>query len=177
MARFSRALVGAALVAVALAVASPARAHVFAWPVALPEGDAQDVTLSGRNERTDPMTEFSVTAPAGVTLEHAHPVDGWTERLDGSTATWSGGPLPADADLDVLIRIRADVPPGPLELQAEQRYADGERVLWPVRFTVTPGSESPSQNLAIAGMVALIGMLLVVAVALLAWRRRGVAAT
>jgi hypothetical protein len=37
---------------------------------------------------------------------------------------------------------------------------------------VVPGKSSPSQNLALAGVVGLIGVLLVVAVAMLAWRRR-----
>jgi hypothetical protein len=35
-----------------------------------------------------------------------------------------------------------------------------------------PAAESPSQNLALAGVVALIGVLVVVAIAMVAWRRR-----
>jgi hypothetical protein len=37
---------------------------------------------------------------------------------------------------------------------------------------VTPAAESPSENLALAGVVGLVGVLVVVAVAVLAWRRR-----
>jgi uncharacterized protein involved in exopolysaccharide biosynthesis len=68
--------------------------------------------------------------------------------------------------------LKADRDPGIIELQAEQRYPDGGVVTWPVDFTITPAAESPSQNLALAGVVGLIGVLVVVAVAMLAWRRR-----
>jgi hypothetical protein len=159
-------------------VGAPAQAHVVPWPVAVPQGEAVDVALSGRNERERPMVEFSVTAPAGVTLEHAHPHDGWTERITGSTATWSGGSLPYDRDLDVLLTVRAAVAPGRLELRAEQRYADGGTVRWPVSLTVVPGEGDTSGNMAvrdivIGGGVALVGLLLVAALALLSRRRRG----
>ena len=51
-------------------------------------------------------------------------------------------------------------------------YPDGGVVTWPVDFTITPAAESPSQNLALAGVVGLVGVLVVVAVAMLALRRR-----
>ena len=41
-------------------------------------------------------------------------------------------------------------------------------------LTVTPATESSSQNLALAALVGLIGVLVVAAVAMLAWRRRAV---
>ena len=119
------------------------------------------------------MTRFELIAPDGVTVEHAHEVAGWDESLDGATATWTGGPLAPDADLEVGVTMTADVDPGTIELRAEQGYPDGEVVTWPVAITVTPGAESPSQNLALAGAVALVGVLLVGALALLAWRRAG----
>jgi hypothetical protein len=50
-------------------------------------------------------------------------------------------------------------------------------VSWPVAITVTPAEESPSQNLSLAGVIGLIGALLVVAIAMLAWRRRDNGAT
>jgi hypothetical protein len=37
---------------------------------------------------------------------------------------------------------------------------------------VTPATEGSSQNLALAAVVGLIGVLVVAAVAMLAWRRR-----
>ena len=68
--------------------------------------------------------------------------------------------------------LKADVEPGVVELQAQQLYADGSVVSWPVALTITPAAESSSQNLALAGVVALIGVLAVIAIAMLALRRR-----
>jgi nitrate reductase gamma subunit len=39
-------------------------------------------------------------------------------------------------------------------------------------MTVVPGNEENSQNLLLAAVVGVIGLLVVAAVALLAWRRR-----
>jgi hypothetical protein len=41
-----------------------------------------------------------------------------------------------------------------------------------VDVTITPAEDGPSQNLALAGVVGLLGLLVVVAIAMLAWRRR-----
>ena len=49
--------------------------------------------------------------------------------------------------------MKADAEPGVLLLEAEQRYDGGEVVRWPVTLTVLPREESPSQNLALAGVV------------------------
>ena len=167
-----RPLVVAVAALISFAVTGPAAAHVFALPPFLQSGVSTSITFSGRNERDRPMTAFDLTVPEGITIEHAHEIEGWDESLDGSTATWLGGPLAPDADLEVGTTLRADADPGVVELQATQRYRDGEVVTWPVTLTITPGEESPSQNLAIAGIVALIGVLLVAALAMLAWRRR-----
>ena len=76
------------------------------------------------------MTAFALTVPAGLEIAHAHEVEGWDESIDGSTATWLGGPLAPDAEIDFGITLEADVEPGVVELQAEQRYAGrrGRRV-------------------------------------------------
>ena len=42
---------------------------------------------------------------------------------------------------------------------------------WPVTLTITPPAKSPSQNLALAGVVGLIGLLVVAAIFMLARRR------
>jgi hypothetical protein len=117
------------------------------------------------------MTGFVVKAPPGLEIEHAHPADGWTEQLTGSTATWTGGPLAHLALADFEISLKATAPPGPVVLESEQRYDSGAVVRWPVSMTVVPGNEN-SQNLALAGIVGLIGLLVVGGVAVLAWRRR-----
>jgi hypothetical protein len=118
------------------------------------------------------MTAFTLSAPAGVEIAHAHEVEGWDESLDGSTATWLGGPLAPDEEIGFGVTLEADVEPGLIELQAVQRYPEGREVSRPVTLTIVPAEESPSQNLALAGIVGLIGALLVVAIAMLAWRRR-----
>ena len=119
------------------------------------------------------MTGFTLTAPDGLTLEHAHEVVGWDESIDGSTASWTGGPLAPNAELGFGVTLRADAEPGLIELQAQQLYADGGVVSWPIALTVTPGEESSSQNVALlVGVIVLIGVLAIVAIAMLAWRRR-----
>ena len=118
------------------------------------------------------MIEFAVKAPPGLAIEHAHPVEGWTATVEGVTATWSGGSLAATAVATFGVTLKANAKPGLVELRTEQRYADGGVVEWPVVLTITPAAASPSQNLALAGIVGLIGVLVVVAIAMLAWRRR-----
>jgi uncharacterized protein YcnI len=157
---------------VAWGAAGSALAHVVPIPAFLASGSSASIELAGPNERDDPMTGFKVSAPSGLEIEHAHEVDGWTASFDASQATWRGGPLAADASVTFGITLAAAAEPGILELTAEQLYADGAVVSWPVPITVTPAESSPSQNLALAGVVGLIGLLLVAAIAMLAWRRR-----
>lgn len=158
--------------AVVLVAAPSAFAHVVATPAFLPSESSRSIDLTGPNERDEPMTGFRLTAPPGLVIEHAHEVDGWSETFDDSTATWTGGSLAPDVEEIFGVTLAADTEPGILELTAEQLYADGGVVPWPVAITVTPAEESPSQNLALAGAIGLIGVLLAVVVALLAWRRR-----
>ena len=158
--------------ALALALAGPAAAHVVATPAFLPSGSSRSITFAGPNERDDPMTAFVLTAPAGLEITHAHEVEGWDESVEGSSAAWLGGSVAPDEEVGFGVTLEADADPGVVELRAEQRYADGSVVSWPVALTITPAEDSPSQNLALAGVVALIGVLSVVAIAMLAWRRR-----
>ena len=157
---------------IGLVAADPASAHVVATPGFLPSGSSESITFSGPNERDDPMTGFTLSVPAGLEIEHAHEVTGWDESVADSTATWNGGPLATDTELGFGMTLKADVEPGVVELQAQQLYADGSVVSWPVALTITPEGERSSQNLALAGVVALLGVLTVVAIAMLAWRRR-----
>ena len=158
--------------AVALALPGSAAAHIVATPPFLASGSSESVSFTGPNERDDPMTSFAMTVPTGIEIAHAHEVEGWDESIEGSTAVWSGGPLAPDGEIAFGLTLEADTEPGVVELQAEQRYPDGEVVSWPVALTITPADDSASQNLALAGVVALIGLLAVAAIGLLAWRRR-----
>ena len=156
----------------ALLLAAPASAHVIATPGFIASGSSESVTFSGPNEREQPMTSFSITMPSGIEIEHAHPVEGWTEEFTSSSATWTGGPLPPRLDIAFGLTLKATADPGIVELQTEQHYPEGAVADWPVSLTVVPGAESPSENLALAGAVGLMGVLVVVGVAVLAWRRR-----
>ena len=156
----------------ALFFAGTASAHVIAMPTYVASGSSQAIVFSGPNERKRPMTSFAVTVPAGLEIAHTHPVDGWTEESSPTRATWTGGSLAPRADIPFRVTLKATADPGVLQVKAEQGYADGGIVSWPIALTVLPPKASPSQNLALAGVVGLIGVLLVVAVAMLAWRRR-----
>ena len=158
--------------AVALLLAAPAAAHVVASPTFLPSKSSESISLEVPNERFDPMTSFTVSAPDGLEIEHAHPVDGWDGTVEDGAATWTGGSLAATTTATFGVTLKANVDPGVVTLDAKQGYDSGAVVEWPVALTVTPAEQSPSENIALAGVVGLIGVLVVVAVAVLALRRR-----
>ena len=72
----------------ALVLTGTAPAHVIATPTFVPSGSSESITLAAPNERDTSMTRFSITAPAGLEIAHADALDGWTDELDGATATW-----------------------------------------------------------------------------------------
>jgi hypothetical protein len=141
-------------------------------PTYVPSRSSQVIIFSGPNERKKLMTAFTLLAPAGLEIEHAHPVDGWTEEFTTRKATWRGGSLAPRADVPFRVTFKATAEPGILNVDAEQRYPDGGIVSWQVPITVVPPVESPSQNFAMAGVVGLIGALVVIALGMVAWRRR-----
>ena len=156
----------------ALVLAGTASAHVFPTPQFLSSESTESVTLDVPNERNVPMTGFVVTVPDGLEIAHAHPAEGWDEEFDDSSARWTGGSLAALTTTKFGISLRAATEPGEVVLETELLYPSGAVVRWPVPMTVTPAEEGSSQNLALAAVVGLIGVLVVVAVAMLAWRRR-----
>ncbi len=158
--------------ALALGLAPPASAHVVAMPPFVAAGGDATISLSAPNERSEPMTGFTVTVPSGFAIFDAH-APGWTATVEGSTATWTGSTLSAGAEAEFVVQIEGPPEPGPAELEAEQLYPGGEIVRWPVALTVVPAAESPSQNLALAAAVGLIGLLVVAGIVAVAWWRRG----
>jgi uncharacterized protein YcnI len=153
-------------------LATPAAAHVVATPTFLASESSESVTFEVPNERIEPMTSFALVPPHGIEIEHAHPTEGWDGTIEDGAASWSGGQLAMSATATFGATLEADAAPGVVTMQARQGYDSGAVVEWPVSLTVTPAAESPSENLALAGVVGLIGVLVVVAVAVLAWRRR-----
>jgi uncharacterized protein YcnI len=165
----------AAALAAVLVLTEPARAHVIASPTFLRAGEAQTLELSVPNERDATMTGFVVTAPAGLEIAGAESPEGWSATVEGQIVTWSGGSLPSKLAETFGLRVQATGDPGGIELDAVQRYADGE-VRWPVALTIVPGaadagSDSGSSGLLVAAIVA-IGLAVFAAIGLLAWRRR-----
>ena len=156
----------------ALVFASGADAHVVATPTFLATGSSESITFAAPNERDAPMTGFSITVPPGIVIEHAHELAGWSESVAGTVATWTGGSVPPEAEMSFGATLDAEAEPGLVEVIARQTSEDGGVVRWSVPLAINPAAESPSQNFALAGVVALIGVLLVAALAMLAWRRR-----
>ena len=62
--------------ALALVLAAPAAAHVVASPTFLASQSSESIGFEAPNERDDPMTSFTLSAPDGIEIEHAHPVEG-----------------------------------------------------------------------------------------------------
>jgi uncharacterized protein YcnI len=158
-------------VAAALVVAAPARAHVFPSPSYVPGGVRATVTFWVPNERGVAMSALTLTVPDGFRIVEARPADGWTARISGTTATWSGDRLPGRATANVTVELESPAEPGSVSLLAEERYPDGEVVRWPVSLTVVPG-EDASQNLGAALAVGIFGLLAITVVAVLLRQRR-----
>jgi hypothetical protein len=167
-----------AVLAGALVVAAPAGAHVIASPTFLFAGETRTLELSVPNERDATMTGFVVTAPPEVEIVGAESAEGWAEAVDGRVATWSGGSLPAKLAETFGLTIRPPGEPGAVELEAEQRYADGT-VPWPVSLTIVPGNGETSSNSGgsgiLLGAIVAVGVAISAAIGLLAWRRRSAA--
>ena len=161
------------LVAVAaLGAASAASAHVVPSPSYVESGTSGNVSLSSPNERDKPMTAFVVTVPAGLEIVHAHGPEPWQASIAGRTARWTGGTLAPGAEATFGLLLQATTArPGTVSLTAQQRYADGV-VRWPVTLTVTPAAKKPSENFALAGVIGVIGLLVIAVVGVLTWRRR-----
>jgi hypothetical protein len=121
------------------------------------------------------MSGVTVSVPAGVRIVGTHPTAGWTAMLDGSTATWQGGPL---AHLTVeTFRLDVDVSarPGPVTLITRELYPSGATVTWPATMTVVPGSDDGQLESVGWGWVAAVagvGLIFITGLAVLAWRRR-----
>jgi uncharacterized protein YcnI len=157
----------------ALVVVSPAAAHVVPQPAYVTAEEVDTISLAAPNERQKPMTGFVVKVPKGVELVHAHgPAPPWQADFAGSTATWSGGSLAPGVTATFGVVLDAKTSAGTVDLLAEQLYPDGGVVRWPISLTVLPSKTSPSQNLQLAAVVGLIGVLVIAATVVLTWRVR-----
>ena len=153
----------------ALVLAGPAAAHVVAMPTYVASKGSESILLAVPNEREKPMTSFVVKAPSGSRSRTCIRSPGGTSRRRvRPPRPGPGRSLPPRKEVGFRLTLTADAQPGTLDLDAEQRYPDGGIVQWPVTMTITPPAKSPSQNLALAGVVGLIGLLVVAAIVMLA---------
>jgi uncharacterized protein YcnI len=152
--------------------ADASSAHVVPSPSFVESGAVTVVELAGPNERAGPMTGFAIRAPEGIRIVDAEPTGTW--RVVERTATqtvWVGGSLPPNEEVSFRVELEATAAPGPVALEAEQRYPEGEIVRWQVPLTVVPGSGTADQNLGAALVVGLVGLLVIALVVSIAWRR------
>jgi uncharacterized protein YcnI len=161
----------------ALVLTGTASAHVVATSPFVASESSRLINLEAPNERSEPMTSLLVRAPSGLVIHHTRQPKGWSGVAEGTSATFAGGSLPAGQVATFGVYIKADAQPGTETLEAKQRYDSGAVVTWQVPITITPAAETPSQNLALAAVVGLIGILVVAAIVMLAWRRRAATST
>jgi hypothetical protein len=157
--------------AAALACCGAASAHLIPDPQFVATGGVSMLHLTGPNERQEPMTGLAVSVPSGLRIVRALPSAGWTPSVEGSTATWRGGPLAYWVEGTFTLELDVTLPPGQVTFETYQLYASDERVTWPVTLTIVPGDE-PSQNLGRALAAGVVGLVVTVGLVLLAWRRR-----
>ena len=129
------------------------------------------------NERPEPMSAVTVSVPAGFRIVRAHPTAGWTATLDGTTATWHGGPLAHLALATFRLDVDVSAPPGTVTLTTRELYPSGATVDWPATLTVVPGSYDEASGIDWGWTAAIVGVGLsfVAGLAILAWRRKAVA--
>jgi uncharacterized protein YcnI len=157
----------------ALVIATPAWAHVTVVPPFVAAESRTTLSLTGPNERDEPMTGFEVSVTSDFLIVRALPGGDWDSRVQGQTAIWTGGDLAPGDEATFTLELEAPSEPGPAQLEVAQRYASGEAVTWDVGLTVTPASDPSSQNLGWALVTAVIGIGVIVAVGVALLRRAG----
>jgi uncharacterized protein YcnI len=139
-----------------------ALAHVTVLPTYLEDGQRSTLVFAAPNERPPhAVTRLTVTVPTGIALAAASPPEGWTLRIVGGSATWSGGRT-APREIGVFrLGATTEIAPTAVSLVAVQRYDDGGTVRWTIPFTILPASHPPKEHLwpaLIAGAVGLVAI-------------------
>lgn len=141
---------GAAAVALVLAVATPAAAHVTVQPTEAKTGSFARFAVRVPNERDNAdTTRVTMQFPDQVLSASFQPVEGWrrtvkmarldepleiegeriTEKID--TVTWSGGRIRPGEFQEFGVSFQMPEEPGSeLAFPAVQRYSNGEVVRW-----------------------------------------------
>jgi uncharacterized protein YcnI len=161
----------AVLTIAGLALAQAAQAHVYPNPTYVATGATTNVELSLPNERLLPMTAFELNVPTGIRVVGAMPAPGWSDAVTRRRATWTGR-LHALTTANFTVRLETSRAPGNVTLEAVERYPDGGKVTWPVTLVVVP-ADKPSEQLGVALIVGLVGLLGLTIGGAVLWRRTG----
>ena len=158
---------------VLLAGPTAAAAHPAVSPTFVTAGQRGTVVIVAPNERQARMSGLSVTVPPrrlSIVAPGASDL-GWPGTAKGSTASWSGCCVAPGAVASFSVELAANDEPGDVHLQVQQRYPDGEEVLWHVPLTVLPGEKESGSPLAVL-LVAGLGLAVTVGLVVLLWLRR-----
>jgi uncharacterized protein YcnI len=181
---------GWAASAVALAVwlagaLSLVDAHVVVFPAEGPTAVVQRYALLIPTEKASPTTRVEIQFPESLRVTEIEAVSGWRStaqrdregRIVG--ASWEGGLVPPGQFLAVGVLARNPDAPGEIAWKLIQTHQDGSEIHWigppsaefPAAVTaIRRAGNAPGLTSILAG-AALIGALVAVVVALLAWRR------
>lgn len=157
-----RAITGALLVALPLAVAAPASAHVTVNPKSADQGSYARLTFRVPNEKTS-ATTTKVQVDIPITSVSVQPHAGWTYSIDKtklaapvktgeaevsevvSRITWTAdaGSAIKSGEFEEFNVSAGPLPKdvGALEFKALQTYSDGDIVRW--IDTAAPGKDEP----------------------------------
>ncbi len=134
-ARLARGAAAPLAVALLLAWAAAAQAHVTLRPGASRPADLQRYTFLVPNEREAATTEVRIRVPQGIDFLLVERPPGWRAdpvRRGGRIAElrFTGGRIEPDEYLDLHVVARNPVRTGELAWPALQTYADGKVVRW-----------------------------------------------
>ena len=134
----TRALV---VLAAVLVLSSGAAAHVTITPPFVEDGVTTEIALAVPNERPPHATvALRATLPAGISIESASAPPSWAATIDGSTVTWSGGRIEGRDEIELSLRVVADVSAGTYAVTSIQTYDDGADVQWRSDLSVLPAT-------------------------------------
>jgi uncharacterized protein DUF1775 len=172
------ATLGLCFLVAAVCASSVASAHVVPVPQFVASGATTTMSFAVPNERPEPMSGVIVSVPAGFRIVRAHVTPGWAATVDGSRATWRGGPL-AHLNVETFrLDVEVSADPGSATLNTRELFPSGAAVDWPATLTVVPGpDDAQSEGTGRGWIAATIGISLIftAGLALLAWRRNAAA--
>lgn len=125
-----------AALAILLAAASPAAAHVDVLPTTVTKGTATQFTVRVPTERSIPTVGVTITFPPQITVFAFQPVPGWTRVVkkapDGTTTgvAYTGGRILPGEYMDFPMLGSAFGEVGTTVWKARQLYADGKVKPW-----------------------------------------------